>query len=130
MTRRFAWIVAAALLAVVTWSRAASQFDFGRWMRTIDQRSVSVQRHLAAREADAARADARELTQLYAQMERYFERELPAADAAQMSRDGRRQADAIHALLDAGDFDAAAGEARALARACNDCHDPYKPFSR
>ena len=126
--RRAAWIAAAVLLSGVGLSRAASQLEFGRWMRTIDQRSVSVQRHLAAREADAARADARELAELYAQMERFFEHDRPTTDAAQMSRDGRRQADTIHVLLDAGDFDAAAGQARALARACNDCHDPYKPF--
>ena len=27
-----------------------------------------------------------------------------------------------------GDFEAAARAARTLALACNDCHDPYKPF--
>lgn len=129
MTPRLLAAVAclAACLAVPL-GRAATRLDFAAWMREIDQRSVSVQRHLAAGRHAQATADARVLQQRYAEMAAYFEREYPAADAAALSRDGERQAAAIPIHLAQGDAAAAARAARAIALACNDCHDPYKPF--
>jgi hypothetical protein len=118
--------VAAAVVASAT--HAASQFEFGRWMRAIDQKSVSVQRHIAARDLDRANGDARELERLYALMERYFVDDHPADDAVEVSRTGRQQAAEIPALLAAQDYDSAARNARAIAQACNDCHDNHKPF--
>jgi hypothetical protein len=109
-------------------ARSASVFEFDVWMRAIDQRSVSVQRHIEARRLDAATADARELERLYGLMERYFIDDYAARDGAQISQDGRLLAALIPGALQRGDFDAAARAARDIALACNDCHDPYKPF--
>jgi len=58
----------------------------------------------------------------------YFERDYPAADAVGFSRDGERLAAAIPGHVAKGDIPAAAQSARAIALACNDCHDPYKPL--
>lgn len=115
-----------SLLAPLT--QAATRFDFAVWMREIDLRSVSVQKALRAQQGEAAAHDARELERLYALMERYFAHEYPAPDAAAVSRDGRQQAAAITQHLQVQDWLAAAQAARAIALACNDCHDPYKPF--
>ncbi len=120
--------LAAGMLLATPLAHPASQLEFGLWMRAIDQRSVSVQRHIAARAVEPAGADARELERLYALMERYFEHDFPAVDAQGIARDGRLQAAAVAALLAAQDYDGAARAARAIAQACNDCHDPYKPF--
>jgi hypothetical protein len=118
-----AWLMLASPV-----SRAASQLQFDVWMRDIDRRSVSVQQHIAARRLDDAGVDARELERLYGLMEQYFVHDYPANDAAQMSQDGRLLAALIPGALDRQDFDAAAQAARTIALACNDCHDPYKPF--
>lgn len=107
---------------------AASKLDLGLWMRAIDHKSVSVQKALAAGQNDAAVADAQALQKLYADMAAFFERDYPAADAVGFSREGERHAAAITTALAAGDVTAARGAARALALACNDCHDPYKPL--
>jgi hypothetical protein len=107
---------------------AASKLDLGIWMRDIDHRSVSVQKALAAGRQDEAASDAKALRQLYADMAAFFERDYPAADAVALSRDGERQAEAIATALAAGDVTTAKGAARAIALACNDCHDPYKPL--
>jgi hypothetical protein len=109
-------------------AQGASRLDFGVWMRAIDNRSVSVQQHLRAGRHDAALADARALEQLYADMARYFEQDYPAADAVAISRDGQAQASTIARALAATDLTGAQQAARAIALACNDCHDPYKPF--
>jgi hypothetical protein len=106
---------------------AASLFEFSVWMRDIDQRSVSVQRHLARRDADAARADARRIAQLYGWMEAFYGEQDRPHEAAEISREGKELAAGIPAALDADDFDAAAAAALRIARACNDCHDDHKP---
>lgn len=126
--RRLGAVALAACLLGAPASRAASQFEFSVWMRAIDQRSVSVQKHIAARNLDPARADARELERLYELMERYFQHDYPAEDAVKVSRDGKQQAAFIPTALDRNAYDEAAKAAREIALACNDCHDPYKPF--
>lgn len=110
-------------------AQAASLFDFSVWMRGIDNRSVSVQRHIAARNVDAARTDARELERLYALMEDWFVRDGHSHDAVQISREGKELAAAILPAIERQEFDRAASAALTIARACNDCHDVYKPFN-
>lgn len=121
-------LMALAALLVAPLTQAASRLDLGLWMRAIDSKTVSVQKHLAAGRKDEAVADAQALQKLYADMALYFERDYPAADAVSFSRDGERLAAAIPAHVAQGDIAAAAQSARAIALACNDCHDPYKPL--
>jgi len=108
---------------------AASIFDFDVWMRLIDQRSVTVQKHIAAQDVDKARADADALEKHYALMEQYFIEDGRAPDAVQQSAEGRALAAAIGPALERKDFAAAAQSALTLARTCNDCHDNHKPFA-
>ncbi|MEY8878120.1 MAG: hypothetical protein AB9M60_16530 [Leptothrix sp. (in: b-proteobacteria)] len=116
------------LLSLALPVQAASQLDFNRWMRSIDQRSVSVQKRIASGEVEAAHADARELEQLYQRMADYFVAAGQAADAVQISVDGRDLAAQAQAALARADGAEAARATRAIALACNDCHDVYKPF--
>ena len=117
------------LLALAAASaRAASALDFDVWMRAIDARSVAVQKHIAAGDAPAAADDARELERLYALTQEWFARDGASADAVAVALDGRALAAAIPGALAALDFEHAALSARTIARACNDCHDNYKPF--
>ncbi|RZL30443.1 MAG: hypothetical protein EOP35_23800 [Rubrivivax sp.] len=116
-----------ALLAAPL-THAASRHDFNVWMRAVDAKTVTVQKHLTAGRMNDAIADAQALQKLYADMAAYFERDYPAADAVGFSRDGEKLAAAIPGHVAQGDIAAAAQAARAIALACNDCHDPYKPL--
>jgi len=123
------WVpLLAAVAGLATPAFAASVFEFDVWMRAIDRSSVAVQKSLARQDAAAARADAREIERLYGLMEDFFRDDMPAADARQISAEGRALAASIAPLLDAGDYERAGGAARRIAQACNDCHDPHKPF--
>lgn len=115
-------------LLVTPLTQAASRHDLNVWMRAIDAKTVTVQKHLAAGRTDAAVADAQALQKLYADMAVYFERDYPAADAVGFSRNGERLAASIPGHVARGDTAAAAQAARAISLACNDCHDPYKPL--
>ena len=119
---------AAALCACATPAQAASALDFDVWMRAIDARSVAVQKHIAAGDTPAAEDDARELERLYALTQDWFARDGASADAVAIALDGRALAASIPASLAARDLEHAALSARGIARACNDCHDNYKPF--
>ncbi|HSW09241.1 hypothetical protein [Aquabacterium sp.] len=107
---------------------AASFFEFGVWMRALDQHSVEVQRSLGRRDAEAARGHARRIEQLYAQLEVFYAQDGRTPDALEISRDGKALAAGIGPLLDRQDFQAATDAAVRLARACNDCHDNHKPL--
>jgi hypothetical protein len=119
---------ACALALFAARAPAASALDFDVWMRAIDARSVAVQKRIAAGDTAGASDDARELERLYALTEDWFARDGGAADAVAVARDGKAMAAAIPAALAASDPERAAFSARAIAKACNDCHDSYKPF--
>lgn len=116
------------LLLTAPLTQAATRHEFNVWMRAVDNKTVSVQKHIAAGRTEQATADAQALQKLYADMAAYFERDYPAADAVALSRDGERHAAAIPGHLAQGDTAAAVQAARAISLACNDCHDPYKPL--
>jgi len=121
-------LLAAGTTLCASLALAASVLEFDRWMRAIDRNSVAVQKNLARRDGETAKANAQQLEQLYAQMEDYFASDGHSPDAVQISRDGKEQAAAVLSAIDASDFDTATSAALRIARACNDCHDVYKPF--
>jgi len=122
------WLAGGSLALAAGAAWAASALDFDVWMRAIDERSVAVQKHIAAGDAAAATLDAQTLEHLYGLTEDWFTRDGQAPDATAIAHDGRALAAAIPVALAASDFAGAANSARAIARACNDCHDTYKPF--
>ena len=126
-TRHRLRLAACSLALAAAGAPAASALDFDVWMRAIDTRSVAVQKHIAAGDAAQAAEDAHELERLYALTQDWFARD-GAADAVAVAADGQARAAAIPAALAAGDLERAALSARGIAKACNDCHDTYKPF--
>jgi hypothetical protein len=128
---RFGIVLALGALALVAAGQVAfaqSVLDFDAWMQRIDRRSQSVQRNLAARDADGASADAREIGELYGSMEAYFSRRGNADDAVKLSKEGRELAAAVVRSVAAKDFATASQAAVSIARACRTCHSGYKPL--
>ena len=130
--RRGIWTaVVLAALAVFAAGEAAfgqSVLDFDEWMQRIDRRNQSVQRNLAAGDASAASADAREIGELYGSMEAYFSRRGNADNAVKLSREGRELAATVARSVAAKDFATASKAAVSIARACRSCHSEYKPL--
>jgi hypothetical protein len=122
-----AWLALLACCAALS-AGAASFFEFGVWMRALDQHSVEVQKSLGRRDAEAARGHARQIEQLYAHLETFYTQDGRAPDAVDISHEGKALAASIGPLLDQQDFQAATDAAVRLARACNDCHDNHKPL--
>jgi hypothetical protein len=126
---RIAVILAAlAVSAAGEVAIAQSVLDFDEWMQRIDRRSQSVQRNLAAGDAGAAIADAREIGELYGSMEAYFSRRGNAGNAVKLSREGKALAATVTRSAAAKDFVTASKAAVSIARACRSCHSEYKPL--
>jgi hypothetical protein len=121
-------LVVACLVAAAGPAVSQSVLQFDKWMQRIDQRSQSVQRHLAKRDSVDAISDAHEVGELYRLMAGYFTERGDAADAVKLARDGATLADAVITSVQAEDFDAASRSALSIARACRDCHIQYKPL--
>jgi hypothetical protein len=121
-------LVAFAVLAAGQVALGQSVLDFDEWMQRIDRRSQSVQRNLAAADAGAASADAREIGELYGSMEAYFSRRGNAGNAVKLSREGRELAATVVRSVASKDFATASKAAVSIARACRACHLDYKPL--
>jgi len=121
-------VLAAVLCVLARGGYGQSILQFDRWMQRIEHRSQSVQRHITARDAPSAVADAREIGELYRLMEDYFRQRGDAAEAVRISNDGATLADALVKSLETSDYGAASRSAISIARACRDCHFQYKPL--
>jgi hypothetical protein len=121
--------LAALFLAALSAGAAAqSIFDFDGWMQRIDDGSQDLQRHIVARQRDAAAEAAREIEQLYGLMEKFFENRADSADAVRLSREGRHLAVLVQQDLAGLRFAAARKNAIAIAHGCRGCHINYKPL--
>ena len=122
-------VTAAVFAALLSFTAGAQNiFDFDDWMQRIDDGSQDLQRHIAARDRDAAVAAAQELEELYGLMEKFFDRRDGAGDAVRWSREGRKYASQALRDLEAQKFSAARRNALAIAHGCRDCHFNYKPL--
>jgi len=127
--RRTCGIVGLVLFAALSFGAVAQNLlDFDDWMQRIDDGSQDLQRHIAARDPQAASGAAREIEELYALMEKFFEKRGDAADAVRWSREGREFAARAQADLAARRFVSARRNALAIAHGCRDCHFNYKPL--
>ena len=120
--------LAAILCAIAGSGHGQSILQFDRWMQRIERRSQSVQRHITARDAPSAVADAREIGELYRLMEDYFQQRGDAVEAVRISNEGATLADVVVKSIEISDYETASRSAIAIARACRDCHFQYKPL--
>ncbi|MGZ5819073.1 MAG: hypothetical protein ACXWJD_10035 [Burkholderiaceae bacterium] len=107
---------------------AASMLDFDIWMRKIDKRVVDVQKKMDLHDDVAATKNAKEMEELYKNMEDYFVVAGNADEGVKISRDGKEQAGLIVASIEAKDYEAGSNAAVAIAKACTNCHELYRPF--
>ena len=116
-------LVQIALLGSV--STTAMEVD-GDVMRSIDETVKSLDSNVTLHDVKAASAEAKELAELFVQIEAHYAKKGDAADAVEFSRQTRLLvAQTLTALL-AQDFDTAADAVGALTKSCKTCHNVYK----
>jgi hypothetical protein len=111
---------------VALFAQSADEFD--GWMRTIDEKTQSVQRNIAAKDAIAAASDGKALQETFKLVEGFWTRRGNAPDAVELSRKAQERAAAVANSAAAKDFDAAATQSIKVAETCTACHRLYRPL--
>jgi hypothetical protein len=116
----------AALAAGVVYAQTVDDFD--GWMRTIDDKTQSVQRNIAAKDTNAVTADAKALQETFKLVEGFWAKRGNAPDAVELSQKAQEQAAQVLKSATAKDYDAASTESIKIAETCTACHRLYRPL--
>jgi hypothetical protein len=96
-------------------------------MHGIEDTNKSLASNIATQQGAGASADARELNEMFAQVEAYFEKKgNDAADAVALAKKSRALSAQIVQSVSASDFATATDSATNLSRTCKTCHSFYK----
>jgi len=127
-TRRI--VILAGVVASFATGLAPAQTadEFDAWMRTIDEKTQSAQRSIAAKDAAAAAQDAKSLQETFGLVEEFWKKRGNAPDAVDLSRKAEEQAAAVAKSIAAKDFDAASTQSIRIAETCTACHRLYRPL--
>jgi hypothetical protein len=115
--------VMAALAGVVRAADGELDMDL---MQTIEDTNKSMASNIATQNAQGSTADAKELQELFGQVENHFVSKGGADDAVDLSRKSKELASAIIKSVAAKDFSTASDSATTLSRTCRTCHTFYK----
>jgi hypothetical protein len=95
-------------------------------MQSIEDTNKSLASNVAIKDAKAATSDAKELTEMFAQVETFFVQKGDAKDAVDLAKKSKDLTIAIVDSVAKNNFDAATDSATNLARTCRTCHTFYK----
>ena len=117
-----AWLLLAATPMVLG---AQDELDTDL-MQSIEDTNKSLASHIALQQGDGARADAQELTAMFAKVEAFYAGKPEAADAVNLAQQSQALGAEILKHLGARDYAAATASATTLSRTCKTCHNFYK----
>ena len=96
-------------------------------MQNMEAVNESLSSSLALKDATASATDARDLDQLFAEVEDYFLKRGDAPDALDYTRRSREAAAGILRAISEAKFEVASELAVDISRTCKTCHRKYKP---
>jgi len=95
-------------------------------MQNIEDTNKSLSSNIALSNKQAATADAKELTQMFAEVENFFDHKGDAANAVELARQSKTLSNDIVGYVAANNFESATTAATTLSRTCRTCHTFYK----
>jgi len=95
-------------------------------MHSIEDTNKSLASNIAVKETKGASSDAKDLSEMFAQVEAYYTKKGDAADAVELAKKSRELSARILQSVGASDFGAATDSATTLSRTCKTCHSFYK----
>ncbi|MES3022216.1 MAG: hypothetical protein V4857_11615 [Pseudomonadota bacterium] len=95
-------------------------------MRAIEDSNKSLASNIALKDVKASTGDARDLAQMFTQVEAHFAAKADAVDATTLARKSHDLALGIVESVNGNDFAGATDAATTLSRTCRTCHTFYK----
>jgi len=123
---RKVFLLLAVSLAVSAGVRSAENELSTDLMQNIEDTNKSLSSNIALNNKQAASADAKELTQMFAEVEAFFEHKGDAANAVELARQSKNLSSDIVGYVAASNFASATTAATTLSRTCRTCHTFYK----
>ena len=123
---RRALVVLGALLALAGTARSDQAELDTDLMHSIEDSNKSLASNIAIKEGKGASSDAKELAEMFAQVEAFYVKRGDAADAVELAKKSRALSAQILQSVSASDFGAATDSATTLSRTCKTCHNYYK----
>jgi hypothetical protein len=123
---RRAFVVLGALLALAGTARSDQAELDTDLMHSIEDSNKSLASNIAIKQAQGASSDAKELAEMFAQVEAFYVKRGDAADAVELAKKSRTLSTQILQSVSTGDFGAATDSATTLSRTCKTCHNYYK----
>lgn len=123
---RRALVVLGALLALAGTARSDQAELDTDLMHSIEDSNKSLASNIAIREGKGASSDAKELAEMFAQVEAFYVKRGDAVDAVELAKKSRALSAQILQSVSTGDFGAATDSATTLSRTCKTCHSYYK----
>lgn len=120
-------LVVYCILTVMAGSVVAAQVTIDEdYMQTMEDRQKSLTSNIALKNVKAATEDAKELDEMFNDVEAYYVQKGNADDAVNWSRESKDLSVAIKKYVAANDFDTASVSATTMAKTCKACHRIYK----
>jgi len=127
--RRNWW--AAGVLLTLAASVMAAELDLSDFdddlMRSMDDAVKELDSNVGGQDAKASLANAAVLQEGLAYAEKYFSAKPEAPLGVGYAREGKEHLATLVKALEAGNFDAASNDVRAVVKTCKACHEAYKP---
>jgi outer membrane protein assembly factor BamA len=98
-------------------------------MQVMEDRQKSLTSNIALKNSQAAVEDAKELDQMFNDVETFYAHKGNASDAVTWTKESKNLAVAITQYVASNDFDTASVKAVSLAKTCKECHSVYKKDS-
>jgi hypothetical protein len=99
------------------------------YMQVMEDRQKSLASNIALKNSQAAVEDAKELDQMFNDVETFYVHKGNALDAVTWTKESKDLAIAITQYVATNDFDTASIKAVSLAKTCKECHSVYKKDS-
>ncbi|WP_092278219.1 MULTISPECIES: hypothetical protein [unclassified Duganella] len=118
-------LIVAASVFVSTAVRSAEEMGMDL-MQNIEDTNKSLSSNIALSNKAGATSDAKELTQMFAEVETYFNHKGDANNAVDLAKQSKDLSNQIVGFVAANNFESATTAATTLSRTCRTCHTFYK----
>ncbi len=118
-----------AVVAVAGIALAQSDSDYQGWMKSNAATMGSLNKNIAAKNGEAAAADAAKLQSNFEQIENFWKARGGADDAVNFAMKGHMAAGAVAKDASAGNFDQAAANVKMMQANCGGCHMAHREGS-
>jgi len=123
MTKKILFLLLAAVTGIAISAQSSLDDDL---MQNIEDSTKSLTSNIALKDIKAGAMDAKELAEMFAKVETFYQQKGDAGDAVDLSRKSKELSVEVGKEITGRNFDHANEIATSLSKTCKTCHSIYK----